>query len=340
MWILFLFCFIGLASADDRDQFLPWVAKHTASETHAEAAGDYRMAAELFQDVADAIEVRPGLTTVENIGHTHDGRPLWAFHIADPSVPVRRKVLVFGGIHAMEWIAADTAVAVLEQFVASPLPGVQLTVVPLLNPDGRAKVERDLGLDEDRWRRGNRYNVDLNRDFAVNREPEAVWARLPVTKGFYEPTPGPLSQPESKALDALADRERFHRAVSLHAFGGFIYYPWSGRFKRPPDAAELQALGRTMQHAQSSRSYRVRQLGRNLFFFRAQGSEIDHLYGTYDTRAFLVELTRSGAFPLRHFWHFWPLFRRYNPEERDVHMQHGTEAVFGLIRAPTTDAGF
>ena len=74
---------------------------------------------------------------------------------------------------------------------------------------------------QNKYRRGNADNVDLNRDFAVNREAKAIWRHLLPNR--YGTSEAPLSQPESRALDALAEAERYDVAVSLHAFGGFFY---------------------------------------------------------------------------------------------------------------------
>jgi len=192
-------------------------------------------------------------------------------------------------------------------------------------------VEADLAEGVVRYRRGNLPNVDLNRDFAVNRDAKGPWKAL--LPGYYSTSPDALSQPESRALDALAARECYARAASLHAFGGFLYYPWSGRWRRPPDRKEFVELGRAMEKAQGSRAYKTRQLARWGFFFRAQGSEIDHLYGRYGTRAFLVELTRSGIRPL-HPATWRDRFRWYNPVDPEPHIAQGFEAMRALIHHP------
>ena len=51
------------------------------------------------------------------------------------------------------------------------------------------------------------------------------------------------------------------------------------------------ALGRAMEAAQGPRAYKTRQLSRWGFFFRAHGTEIDHLYAEYGTLSYLIELT-------------------------------------------------
>lgn len=311
-------------------EFLAWEEDRPPGAEVAVAAG-YRFADAVWADVADAARAHPGVVDAERFGDSVDGRPLWAFHVRDPRAPVERRVLVFAGIHALEWISTEVATDLLVEWIALPPPGIELTVVPLLNPDGREKVELDLLGGLDRYRRGNERQVDLNRDFAVNTEAVAVWRH--VIPGRYDHSAVPLSQPETRALDALAARGGYERAASLHAFGGFLYFPWSGRWARPDDLADLVALGRAMEAAQAGGAYRTRQLARWGFFFRAQGSEIDHLYGQYGIEAFLVELTRSGigaAHPLRD-WHTY--FRRYNPADPRPHVERGLAAMRALATA-------
>jgi carboxypeptidase T len=354
--LLTLLC-TWLAHAGDAEVFQAWVAAPVAMDTSdrtpagpppaeaqltplerapqnpealARVTPGYHFAEELFTPLARWAAERPGRVRVEQFGTSVQGRPLWAVHIAHPGQVVRRKTLVFAGIHAMEWISSEVALRLaLDLAEHGPPVGVQVTIIVLLNPDGRAKVERDLARGEEHYRRGNAKNVDLNRDFAVNRAARALWRHL--LPGYYRTSPAPLSQPETQALDALAARERYHRAASLHSFGGFFYAPWSGRFGRParPDREELWELGRAMELAQGTRAYRTRQLGRWGFFFRAHGSEIDHLYGRYGTRAFLIEISRSGIRPMKPQTWRWG-FRTYNPEIERRYLKHRDRTVASL----------
>ncbi len=328
--MLTLWLTLSLAWADDREAFLGWARALPVTDT-PEMATYYRYTGRFFREIADVVEAWPGRVEVEIIGRSHDERPIWAFHVEDPGVEATRDVLVFGGIHALEWISTEVATDVLLDALTGPEPGVRVTVIPLLNPDGRDKVEEDLVAGRNSYRRGNEKNVDLNRDFAVNTRARAIWRF--VIPGYYAHSDTPLSQPESQALDALAAREIYDRAVSLHAFGGFFYYPWSGRYASPPDEQDFMTLGRAMEQAQGAHAYRTRQLSHWGFFFRAQGSELDHLYGTYGTRAFLMEITRSGIEPLRP--KTWGAhFRWYNPRDPMPHRMRGTRAVMALIRTP------
>jgi len=304
-------------------RYVAW-ARRQPVVSHPEV---YRFRSEVYRDLARVVAERPGVVAPFEVGRTARGRPIWAFRIRDPVAPIHTRVLVFAGIHALEWISTETATAFALQLAEHPPDGVEVVVIPLLNPDGRDRVESDLLDGLNRFQRTNGNKVDLNRDFAHNREPRAIWRH--IIPGYYASSPAPLSQPESQAIDKLASTG-FDVAVSLHAFGGFFYYPWSGLWQRPPDHQEFVRLGRVMAKAQGSHAYKVRQLSRWGFFFRAHGSEIDHIYGEYGTLAFLIELTRSGLNPLRPRT-LGTHFRWFNPVRPDRHIDKGVSALRALV---------
>lgn len=315
-------------AAADAGRLQRWLPSQRVPDPHPELARRYRFSGQVFAEVAKAQRARPGLVRIEHYGRSRRKVPLWAVHIADPNAPVTRKVLVVAGLHALEWVGTELAVDLIRWYTRHPEPGVQLTVVPLANPDGRTKSEKDLLAGRNAYRRGNAKNIDLNRDWAVHRTSRNVFRH--VIPAYYRVSPGPLSQPETAALDALLDRERFHRAVSVHSFGAAVFYPWSGRAVAPPDAREFRTLGRAMVRAQGNGGYGLRQLGRWAFFFRALGSEIDHWYGRYGIRAFLLELTRSGVQLGRpKTWSTY--FRWYNPVDPSPALRRGHAAVRTLI---------
>ena len=325
MWFL---CLTALAAGSD---FPQWLETLPPPDDLPSPAQQYRSASMAFHEIGVAMSEHPGVVRTEVIGESVRGEPLWAFHLGPPASDSTHSVLVFAQLHALEWIGTEVAVDLLLDLIEDP-PDIAVTVIPIMNPDGRAKVENDIALGRSPHRRGNGPNVDLNRDWAVNRDPPAVWKH--IIPGYYSHSDEPLSQPETRALDALVARERYTRAASLHSFGGYFYYPWSGAFERPPDRRDFMVLGDAMEDAQGRRAYRTRQLSHWGFFFRACGSEIDHLYGTYGTRAFLIELTRSGIRPghLRHDWK--TPFRWYNPRRSAPHRRRALPAMHALIDTP------
>ncbi len=312
------------AFAQDRAVYLKWASEQVVVP-HPEP--DYHFLADIHSRIAPLVAERPGVVAPFIAGRTVEGRPVWAFTVSDPKEDVHSKMLVFAGIHALEWVGVESAVVFLEDIILHPPPGVEVVVIPVLNVDKRLRVEADLLAGEQRYRRANANGVDLNRDFAVNRESDAIWKRILPRR--YATSPAPLSQPESRIIDDLAATYRFDTAVSMHCFGGYLYYPWAGRFDRPEDWGEFVVLGQAMQRAQGARAYQVKQLSHWAFFFRALGAELDHLYGTYGTKAFLIEMTRSGIQPLdRSTWK--NPFRMYNPKDPAHHTALGFQALRAL----------
>lgn len=327
---------MALALAAPLDELEAWAPRMPAPDPVPDLAASYRFAGPALLELAALARERPGLLEVERLGTSEGGRPIWAFHVADPAVTVDEEVLVVAGIHALEWIGSEVALDLLHEVLDHPTPGVRVTVVPWLNPDGRAHVESDLLHDRiDRYRRGNGAGVDLNRDFTAKREVRAIWARL--IPGYYAHSEAPLSQPESRALEGLLARHHYARAASLHSFGGYLYHPWAGSWARPEAWAEHVVAGRRMEKAQGAGAYRTRQLARWGFFFRAHGTELDHLYARHGAQAWLVELTRSGLRPLHLQADRRTPFRWYNPVTPEPHRRRGLAAMRVLVRGDRGD---
>jgi hypothetical protein len=119
------------------------------------------------------------------------GRAIRAYHLGDPTSP--RKAVVLGAIHGDETAGIRVTEGIRR---GAPVHEVDLWVIPTINPDG---VAHD--------RRQNAHGVDLNRNFPYD------WGRL---TGPYYSGPGPLSEPESRALRRFLDRVRPRFMVSFH----------------------------------------------------------------------------------------------------------------------------
>ncbi|MHB8470105.1 MAG: M14 family zinc carboxypeptidase [Gaiellaceae bacterium] len=130
------------------------------------------------------------------LGRSVEGRAIVAHEILGAGARVT--VLVVGCIHGNE--QAGIAVANTLERVA-PLPGVDLWIVPVLNPDGVAADSRQ-----------NAHHVDLNRNFP------AGWQAL---SGVYDSGPHALSEPEARIAYRLLLRLRpavsiwFHQHLDL-----------------------------------------------------------------------------------------------------------------------------
>jgi protein MpaA len=125
------------------------------------------------------------------LGHSVEGRAIVAFVGGDASAS--RHVLVVGCIHGNE--PAGTAVTSLLPSLRVPA-GVELWVIPYLNPDGAVAGTR-----------GNAHGVDLNRNFPWH------WQHL---TGVYYSGPKPLSEPESQIAYRLILRVKPVVAIWFH----------------------------------------------------------------------------------------------------------------------------
>jgi hypothetical protein len=125
------------------------------------------------------------------IGFSVKHRPIVAYHLGDPR---RRPVLIIGQMHGDEPAGVKLANSIVHGTTA--VEGINLWVVPTMNPDGFAA-----------HRRQNAHKVDLNRNW-----PDR-WARL---SGMYYSGPHPRSEPETRAVQAFLLRLRPRYVVVLH----------------------------------------------------------------------------------------------------------------------------
>jgi len=128
------------------------------------------------------------LPAVFVVGHSVAGRPIEAVHVGGNG-PV---VLVVGCIHGNEL----AGIAVTQRLAGMSPRGIDLWIVPVLNPDGRAANTR-----------ANAHGVDLNRNFPIR------WRRM---GGVYESGPHPLSEPEARIAHRLILRLQPHVTIWFH----------------------------------------------------------------------------------------------------------------------------
>ncbi len=126
------------------------------------------------------------------IGTSVRGRPIVAWSFG--SDRARRRVLVIGCIHGNE--CAGLAITSALRRIRPP-PGVQLWLVPELNPDGTAADTRQ-----------NADGVDLNRNFPYG------WS--PVADTTFYSGPRPASEPETRAAMRLVRRIRPTVTITYH----------------------------------------------------------------------------------------------------------------------------
>jgi hypothetical protein len=268
----------------------------------------------------------PERCRIEQIGRSAEGRPIRAMRIGGESMrgrSGRAMLLVTAHIHAAEFIGAYVARAVarrlIEEYgrdseITDLLDRAEIVVVPLLNPDGAARVWQRGGWTTFRGARVNARGVDLNRNFpAVPKAAgggRAKWNSARGRRGSaYYRGPDPLSEPECAALAELCWRERFRSAVNFHSFGCVVYMP-----EAPAGSAARRALDVFDGPFQScqARPYRAVRERR-----RAIASQLDpFLLAAFGTPSVTIEVSRPSRWALRpgHFGNFFWLSNPPDPE--------------------------
>lgn len=233
-------------------------------------------AALALERIADA---RPDLAV--ELARVED-RPIYAFRFgtAELSAPA---LIVVGGVHGLERIGTDVAIAFLTSLVArlrwdqllhDAFARCRVIVVPLLNPVGMARGQR-----------ANGNGVDLMRNapaHALGGTPLLGGQRLSRHLPWYM---GPADAPmevEAAALVALVETELFASpfsiALDLHSGYGTIdrlWYPYARTREAPPDLPALEALRALLDDTLPQHVYRFEQTAQA---YTIRGDLWDHLY--------------------------------------------------------------
>ncbi len=134
---------------------------------------------------------RPAVVEHRVIGHTVKDRPIRAWRVGNPDSP--KKVVMMAAMHGDEGHPRQILRSLRD---GRRITGVDLWLIPTVNPDGVARGARK-----------NAHGVDLNRNFPRK------WAEL---DGEIESGPGPASEPETRALMRFLRRVNPRFVVSFH----------------------------------------------------------------------------------------------------------------------------
>jgi hypothetical protein len=218
------------------------------------------------------------LTQVEAAGRRFPIHAL-RFGTAEPTAPA---LIVVGGVHGLERIGAEVAIAFLhtllaqlswDEVLAASLSRSRIVVVPLVNPVGTAARTR-----------GNGRGVDLMRNAPAHPDGwgtplvggQRLSDRLPYFMGSGE------LEPEAAALVGLVEREAFASrcaiAVDVHSGFGMVdrlWFPYARTRKPVPHLAEMLALGQLLDRTLPNHVYQMEPTART---YTIQGDLWDHLY--------------------------------------------------------------
>lgn len=249
-------------------------------------------------------ERHPELTTLEEIGRTHQGRPILALKISDDDGGKGEPAVLMNAAHhgsellSIEY-ALDAIDTLLVDYARDPkvkrwVDRLEIWCVPLVNVDGN-----HMFVHESRFAiRKNAFDgdgdgfadpfegVDLNRNYPFGWGEGTGSSSAPMHKWYRGRTPG--SEPETKAMMALGLRERFAAVLSFHTFGTDVYssYVVDTRKDTKPDVSRGigQQIAEAAPEQPNARRYAVRKGP-----YPVAGSDQDWYLHATGAIAFVVE---------------------------------------------------
>ncbi len=171
----------------------------------------------------------PDLVRLVRVGTSVRGRGLWAVRMTDH--PGARELdepslRVLGTHHGDEWSSMEVPLALAWRLaedheggdpeVIDLLERNELWVLPVVNPDGVVAFTRR-----------NADNIDLNRNYSYEHVA-STWSGA-----------APFSEPETKAVRALALARSFHHSLSVHSGATNIGWVWNWISDDSPEDAFL-----------------------------------------------------------------------------------------------------
>jgi hypothetical protein len=203
-------------------------------------------------------------------------------------------------LYFVEQLCADYAT---DPDVQDIVNGLELYVIPLLNPEGF--TFDDVESSREYWRK-NSYSwtnpyypdwhsgpsgpgVDNNRNYSY------MWGNGTSPNDVTYCGPSALSEPENQVIADLATDVGFFSAMSFHQSGELILRPWGYTPADPPadDLAIMDAIGngyREVIHDEIGHWYTYTS-GYNLY--PTNGDFVDYMYGEHGCFPYTIEMNDS-----------------------------------------------
>ncbi len=256
----------------------------------------------------------PALARRIQIGSTHWGRAIWALKISDnvAAEEPEPRIVFDANLHAREYAGPEVALDIIWQLLygysnnaafASWVDGMEIYVIPCLNPDGRYYCDTI----SSNWRKNGRDNnrsgtmtdgtdgVDLNRNSPYywgsdNEGSSSLYSDIDY-RG-----PSAASEPEIQAYDALLQRLRPACTYSMHSYMGVYYGPLGDYNLDMPAPDPFKPLGTNVARIctnEDSSAYTY--LSGPEFGYTVNGDRVDSNFGLYGIHSIGVELGSDYA---------------------------------------------
>jgi hypothetical protein len=220
----------------------------------------------LEAEMVTIANANPDLVKLVDIGDTVQGRDIWALKVTknanqrpDGTKPA---VLYNSAQHAREWITPEMTRRLTRHYldnygtdaeITELVDNNELWFIWVANPDGYQWTHEDPA--NRLWRKNLADNdgdgatttadgVDLNRNFAYKWGYDNEGSSPNITSATYRGT-GPMSEPETLAMDGLLGAVDFSFMVNYHSAAELILYGvgWQVDTQSPDDVVQVTLAG-------------------------------------------------------------------------------------------------
>ena len=296
-------------------------ASKAATTVFPEGYNGYHSYAETEAELDAVVADHPGIAAKFSIGQSYQGRQLWALKISDNvALDEDEPEVLFDSLtHAREWLTVEMDLHLialltdnyranpanidtpLEQRVTDIVNGLEIFIVPMVNPDGAEWDISDPDSGFRNWRKsrqpvgdGVQPGIDLNRNYAFR------WGCCGGSTGkpgsLYYRGQRPWQGVEAAAMRdfvlsrIVGGRQQIRAAIAWHSFNEEIMWPFGytradlPRTMSADDLAAFREIGRGMA---KRNGYTAKQFSD---LYVTDGSSIDWMYGDQRIFAFVIEL--------------------------------------------------
>jgi len=267
---------------------------------------EYKNPAEVEMALLNWENQYPHLLTVEKIGNSGEGRPIYAAHLTAKFVASEnpKPAILFDAMHhAREVMTVEVGLDIIEylttRYATDPkvqewLNHYSIWVVPMVNPDGNNKVWNGNSM----WRKNTSggSGVDVNRNYPYAWNSCNGSSGNPSSLTYRGPSAG--SELEGKALTQLTARIQPKFNISYHSFSELVIYPFGCSPKKIPSPdREIyekygKALAATLVSDSGSGSYNPGTSYELLY--NVDGGSIDWMYASEKVMSFVIEMNSDA----------------------------------------------
>jgi carboxypeptidase T len=271
----------------------------------------YLTPTKVAQRLADLHARFPSVTRVIEIGRSLNNLPILGLVISttldldDPRFHEKPTVLVDGMHHAREIMTPEVVLDIGDTLLGAAksvararliVEGMNVVLVPMLNVDGNTRVWNN----DTMWRKnahaeenGSVFGVDINRNYPYRWSGCKGSSDRKGAQDYHGESAA--SEPETKALIAIAEKVRPMASLSYHSYSELVLYPYGCNGDLTGENQLLETLGKKMASLLPSDS------GRGTYtpgtpwqiLYGVDGDSMGYMFSAFGAVAYTFEVNQA-----------------------------------------------